>query len=399
MKTDEFRHYLAQVTPDPSLHFTNHINHVLENVAQKKLSKRSVSSKKQLGSRILVFALIAVMLCTAAFAASQWRIFDALHFILGNQPITSDAQIQKILHQEIINDVEITIHETMYDGRTLFVQYGYRILNESEPFGILDHNGILQEVVSSNALSKLNSHNVGWWIDHIWINDQCIDMPYGSGTLYSGTTVAGEILITEYWRLDHLDINLSGSVSIALPIGKSQPQSEYSLSAYPEKYDADGNLLKPEKGLVSFTFDAGNVKDQITTIHPNIEAILPTVTAQVTETAFSPLMTYITLELVGNPDALAAYKAKNGDGLYDENGKLIWPYTSQDVHQNCILSLQLVDGNGKIIFPNYSGCSGVGEDWAEFRYPYIAPENMPDTLYLAPTHDETVDMSHAIRVK
>ena len=377
MNKDEFRHRLAAAMPEPSLHFSNHVDCVLEGITRKAEKQEKAPSKqkafisRQMSNKALVFALIAVMMCTVAFAATQWGIIDTLRFMLGNQPLSDDTQAQKIFHQETINDVEITIHEAVYDGRTLFLQYSYRMLDESEPFGTLDANGNLQEGISSNALKKLKSHNVGWWIDNIWIDGRCMDMASGSGTVITGTMVPGEIMVTEYWRLDNLDAALSGKVDIALPIGEFQPAIEYFKSEHSEKYDAEGNLLQPEKGVVSFTFDIGNVKDRVATVHTNIETVLPDVTAKVTEAAFSPLMTYITLELNGDSDTSAAY----------------------------ILSLQLVDGNGKMMFPNYSGCKGVGDDWAECCYPYISSDIMPEELWLAPMNGETADLSKAIRVK
>jgi len=399
MKKEEFRQQLAAVSPQPSQHFSNHVDNVLERINHLSMIPQATSHNKRIGSKTVVIILIALLLCSAAFAATHWDIFDTLHFILNKQFFGSHAQMQKILQQETVNDVEITIHEAMYDGRTLFIQYSYRMLDETEPLGILDANGQLQCGVTLDALEKLSNHNVGWWIDQIWINGQCIDMASSSSDEPTGTLTPGEIIMTGYWRLDNLDIALSDEVSIGLPIGARQPLSDYFRADHPERYDASGNLLQPEEGLISFKFDTKDVKDHVALSHPNIETVLPDVTAKVTEAAFSPLMTYITLELKGNPDALAAYQAQHGESYYDDQGKLMYTYTNLDVHQSYILSLSLVDGNGKMIFPNHSGCHGVGDDWAEFVYPYLPPENMPDELWLAPVIGQTADMTSAIRVK
>lgn len=125
----------------------------------------------------------------------------------------------------------------------------------------------------------------------------------------------------------------------------------------------------------------------------------PEVTAKVTEAVFTPLMTYITLDLKVNPDAMAAFIAENGEGYKDENGNILWPYGGMDVFGEWILSLQLVDGNGTVVFPDYQGGqNGYGNDRAEFLYPYM--ECIPvEQLYLAPVESGTVDMSRAVLVK
>ena len=406
MKQTEFRRHLAAITPEAPQHFSSHVDHVLERIVQQEESQAEPTAKHPhrtvggIGRRTLAIALVVMaLLGSVAIAATHWGIFDSLRHMLGNQPISSDAQMQKILHKETINNVEITVHEAGYDGRTLFIQYSYRLLDETKPLGAVDANGNLLDGISFEALEKLASHNVGWWIDHFWINGQCMDMAASSGAEQTGTLAPGEIMQTEYWRLDNLDVALSGEVTIALPIGESQPLSDYSRKDHPERYDANGNLLQPEKGLVSFTFDAGDVLSKVVTLHPNLATTTPEVTAKVTEAAFTPLMTYITLSLEGNPDALAAYQAINGEGYFDEAGNLLWAYTAADVHHNYISSLALVDGTGKPLFPEHSGYNGVGDSWAEFLYPCIAPETMPDELWLATMDGETADMAQAIRVK
>lgn len=76
-----------------------------------------------------------MLLGTVAFAATHWRIFDVLSVFLGSQPPTADSVMQADLHQETLNGVELTIKEAGYDGRTLFLQYSYRIPEATEPFG------------------------------------------------------------------------------------------------------------------------------------------------------------------------------------------------------------------------------------------------------------------------
>ena len=135
----------------------------------------------------------------------------------------------------------------------------------------------------------------------------------------------------------------------------------------------------------------------MTTVHPEEEKVLPDVTAKVKEVAFSPLMTYITLDLKVNPDSLAAFIASNGEGPKNDQGEVMWQYGGMDVFQNWVSSLELVDGQGKLVFPGHSGQNGYGNEWAEFLYPYL--ENIPAELYLAPINDGVADISQAVRVK
>jgi hypothetical protein len=108
-------------------------------------------------------------------------------------------------------------------------------------------------------------------------------------------------------------------------------------------------------------------------------------------------MTYITLNLKVNPDAMAAYIQENGAGHKDENGQVIFPYSAMDVLGEWIMSLELVDGSGALLFPGHCGQNGYGNERAEFLYPYI--ETIPSELYLAPIKDGAADMTQAVRVK
>lgn len=401
MKQEEFCRLLAAGTPDMPEAFSRRVNAFLsDKIAQEARTpaRAPVPVRGRIVVRALALALLAALLLgSVAFAAARLGIFDALRFMVGAQPDARQVAAQQSLHQETINNVEITIREAAYDGRTLFLQYSYRMLDVDKPLGITDASGQLLGGITEDMEQLLYSHNVGWWIDHFWVNGQCMDMANNSGAVETGTLIPGEILRTEYWRLDNLDVTLSGQVEIALPIGECQPLEDYRLALHPEKYGEDGNLLKPDKGLVTFTFDAGDMLSQVITLYPNVETVTPEVTAKVSEAAFTPLMTYITLDLQGNPEALAAYKAEHGEGYYDEAGNLLWPYESLDVHSGYIASLSLVDGEGRELFPDAYGNNGVGSAWAEFLYPAIT--DMPEELWLAPMDTGEADMTRAIRVK
>ena len=335
-------------------------------------------------------------------AATHWNLFDALSFLTGANPTNADLVMRRNLYQTTINNVEITVREAGYDGRTLLIQYAYRMLDVDTPLGLYreefagypedQREGILEE--DSNLLYE---HNVGWWIDQLWIDGQCVDMPGNSGGVTTGTPNPGEIVQTEYWRLDNEGVTLSGTVEISLPIGERQPLEEYMWAEHPEKYDADGNLLLPEKGIVTFTLDTDDILSKVRCEYPNIPTEGETVTARATEVCYSPLMTYITLELEAAPGAVEAYQAENGKGYYDEDGNLLWEYSGMDVFGDWICSLRLVDGEGTELFPGRYGNNGYSDEWAEFLYPCIG--DLPEELYLAPFVDGRADLTQAVKVK
>ncbi|MBE5784045.1 MAG: DUF4179 domain-containing protein [Clostridiales bacterium] len=359
---------------------------VLNEGKEKKRMKKSISL-------LLAFAL-TLMVGTAAYAATQWGIYDFLGSMLGKQPAGADQVMQSNLHQETVNGVEITVKEAGYDGKTLFLLYSYRILDAKEPIGIQKNGAYLITEADENLLYE---KNVGWWIDQLWINGKAVDMPGNSGSSIWGSDVPGEIIHAEYWRLDNEELALEGEIEISLPIGERQNLNDYRKVDHPEKYGEDGELLPPEKGLITFRFDAKDTLSKVRTFAANEEKTMPEITAKVTEASFTPLMTYITLELQGNEAALASYKAKNGEGYYDENGTLLFPYTDMDVFSGYIDSLTLVDRKGTILFEEARGCNGLSNTWAEFIFPHL--ENIPDALYLAPAPNGTADMNQAIRVK
>ena len=416
MNSNDFKDKLTSVTPEVPEHFHNRVEMTLENIVMqeahmKESTKQAIKTAGKLSSRTVAIALaITLMLGAVAFAAvTQWHLFDNLSFMTGADPKNADSVMQSDLYQGTVNNVEITVKEAGYDGRTLFLQYSYRMLDADTPYGVTAAEmfgdqlpegmaaDTIVEGLKGNAEEDLEAHHVGWWIDSLWFNGKEMNMPNNSGSVVSGSTVPGEIIHTEYWRLDNEGFSLNGPIQISLPIGEQQDLADYSRKNHPEKYDVDGSLKLPEQGIVTFTYDAKDILSQLTTLHPEEEKVLPDVTTKVKEVAFSPLMTYITLDLKVNPDSLAAFIAANGEGPKNEEGVVMWPYGGMDVFQDWLCSLELVDGQGKLVFPGYAGQNGYGNEWAEFLYPYL--ENIPDELFLAPIKDGVADMSQAVRVK
>ena len=362
---------------------------VAENPVKEPEEREALINKR----RALVLVPVAIaLIATVAVAATQWHIFDRLSFLTGVSPQNADQVMQSNLAQTTVYGVEITIQEAGYDGKTLFIQYAYRLEDVDRTLGAGTEDGISME-----DLQLLEEYNVGWWIDHLWIDGRCVDMPNNSGSVTIGSKASGEIIQAEYWRLDNENISLSGKVEIALPIGERQPLSNYQRQKHPEMYGKDGSLLLPAKGMVSFTLDTADILSRVRIEHPNVPVKGENVTAQCSEVCYSPLMTYVTLQLEGDPDAIDAYKAENGEGFYGSDGSLLWEYGGMDVFGEWISSLALVDGAGTVLFPNQSGMNGYGNEWAEFVYPYI--ETVPEELYLAPVKDGITDMTQAIKVR
>lgn len=397
MNEKELRTRMQQNMPEVPENFHRAMENTLNRIVQEEQADpvRALAFRPR---RTLALALaIALLLGTVAFAAYRWQIFDTLSLLTGQNPKNADQVMQSNLAQTTVNGVEIAVTEAGYDGRILFLRYSYRLPDFEESLGVYK-DGQLMEGLLYEEDELLSEYNVGWWTDNFWIDGLTMEMFSGSGGVTTGSDVPGEIIVTEYWRLDAGAVRLSGEVDISLPIGAKPDTSKYfPLFEHPEWKDENGNFKMPDEGLVTFTLDTGDMLDQVVTEHPNLPVELPEVTAKVTEAAYSPLMTYITLDLQGNPDAWDAFEAEHGEGWTDEDGNVIMPYTAMDVHGDWVCNLHLVDGNGAELFPGEYACSGYGDDWAEYLYPYI--ENLPDELWLAPIQNGAADFSRAVRVR
>ena len=394
MKKREYAQGIDGAIPATPLNFKLTMRQTFDDIIAQNPVRESGERKTIMHKRrALVPALVLIVLiATVAVAATQWHIFDTLSFLTGVSPQNADQVMQGNLAKTTVNGVEITIREAGYDGKTLFIQYTYRIKDVDRTLGEGLEGGIYME-----DLQLLDDYNVGWWIDHLWIDGKCVDMPNNSGSVTIGSEVSGEIVQAEYWRLDNEDVHLSGKVEIALPIGERQPLENYQLQKHPEMYGEDGNLLLPEKGMVSFTLDTTNSLSGVRVEHPNVPVKGENVIAQCSEVYYSPLMTYITLQLEGDQDAIEAYKAEYGEGFYGSDGSLLWQYGGMDVFDRWIGSLALVDGAGTELFPDQSAMNGYGNEWAEFVYPHI--ETVPEALYLAPMENGAANMEQAIKIK
>lgn len=366
--------------------------------------RRCVSSPRQAAGRvfplnkrglILAVALLILLFTTAAYAATHWGIFDSLSFLLGKTPPRSaDGVMQSDLYQETVNGVEIAVREAAYDGRTLFVRVSYRMLDVDRPLGVtareaygdripsgMAPDALLPEGAKEGAEALLADHQVGWWADCIWLDGQPIEMPSGSGGVISGSQTPGEIIVTEYWRLDNEDIRLDGAVDVTLPIGAWQ-DSKYRRSLF----DPETREMKlPDRGAVTFRMDTRRVQEKVVTEHPNLETNVGGTAVWVSEITYTPLLTYLKLRY-RLPEAERNFLFGNGDEA--------WP---ADSFSRALYALELTDESGKPLFPHHGGVSAVGETWAELTYPAL--EEIPPTLYLAPVENGQGDMTRAVRVR
>lgn len=409
MKETDFGSKLNRSIPEMPASFAQAMEKTLGDIRQREQAELACVPAKQknrasgLRRRTLVYVLAALLLLAAtAAAAIHWNFFDAM---FGKTPQNADQVMQQVLHKETINNVEITVSEAGYDGKTLYLMWSFRMLDVDTPLGMY-RDGETGEGISEDDLKLLREHGVGWWIDQLWIDGKCVDMPNNSGGYESGSPTPGELIECWYYRLDNEELYLpDGELEVSLPIGECQPLDDYRRSEHPEKYGEDGNLLLPEKGMVTFKLTT-NMRKKVKTEQPRVWLELPEVRACVKEVTYTPLMMYVTLEMEGNQAALDKYIAENGPGYLDENGNLMWAYSGMDVYGEWASGLRLVDGAGQEVFPDTDemngyicGNNGYGDQWAEYLLPYS--DHYPDEMYLAPWDDaaQKADMTRAVKVK
>ena len=394
------------------------------------MSTRS-NRKTRIAKHSAAFILAAVLAVTlavspASFAESAPQLFTSVPELAGSEiPAGAELLVQRNLHQETINNVEISVLEAAYDGRTLFLQYSFRMTDVDKPLGLTaaeEYGDQLPEEldpasyvdgVSEEGETLLYEHNVGWWADELWIDGKPLgDMPDGSSQSLTGTGVPGEIIETDVWRLDNVGVFLEGKVKISLPIGETpddeEPEEDPDADSaegdepddvlvveYEDGEDDEDGMPLPEKGVVTFEFDTKDILSSVRVFRMEDETVLPEVTVSGQEAAFTPLRTYVRMNLAVNPDSLEAFIAENGEGPVDEDGELMWSYSGMDVFSIWLDSLQLVDGSGNFLFPEMSGPDMYSDEMAEFIFPYM--ETLPGAMYLAPAGEGgAADMSLAV---
>lgn len=393
MKKFELRHKLEAAVPEASPLFGRALRETLAGLArQEELRGESAPAKPMIPKRrALVFILAAILLVAAVAAAATLLARNVFDVTLGDTPSNAASLTQYNLASERVGDARITVREAAYDGMTLYIVYSIRDMAATQPWGGEDESGyryLRQE--DYEAVEKLG---VGWWVDHIWIDGEAVDMPNMSGGEELPGEEPGEALYYMQYRLDQVDLYLEGkNVEIALPIGERQPLDSLVISREPYA------IAKPEKGMVTFHMDCSS-REQVKTETPNILLEGPRWSAKASQVVYSPIQMYVTLEWAIRPEALEEYIAENGDGYY-ENGVKLWDYDALEICGGDIMNLRLVDGSGKPVFETmkgFYGCGGAGNTQAFYTFPY-APE-YPDIMYLAPEIEGKIDMELGIRLK
>ena len=344
-------------------------------------------------------------------AEQGWKIFDSLYGLLGPDAVkNADQVMERDLYNSTVNGMDFTVSEAGYDGCSLFLRCGWRIPDTETAFGVTAaeiygeympagmNPESFVEGLRDEGNEFLAENGIGWWYDQFWIDGKGVSLAVGAMQSVSGTNEPGEIVETDFLPLDKLGVSLNGTVRISLPVGPRPDWSEIDPETHPELYDADGSLKLPEKGVVTFELDTKDILSQVRTFRPEQEADLSGFTAKVREAAFTPFLTYITVDLALKSGALEAFIAENGEGETDENGEVVFRYGPIDVVTPWLESLRLVDGNGNVLFPEQGGLQGHDEQTAEFIYQNI--DTLPESLFLAPVDEDTgkADLDKAIPV-
>lgn len=336
--------------------------------------------------------LIALLLAAIAVAATLLS-HSVFEMTMGATPENGARITQYNLAKQSFGECDVEIREAAYDGMSLYVVYSIRDRSADGLLGEADENGV--RYLGGTSMPAMERDDIGWWCDHLWIDGKSVDMPNMSGGETIGGDANGEILYYMMYRLDQVDLYLDGkSVEIAMPIGKRQALDSLVY------HEETGLLDMPKAGLIAFRLDC-SLREGVTTERPNIVLDAPDFTAKVSEAVYTPIQLYLTLDTQVKPAAMDAFIAENGEGFYDEQGKLLWPYTGLDVIESWSMNLALVDAAGKPVFERmegFYGCQGAGAERAWYTFPYR--EDYPREMYLAPTLPVGgADMTRAVRVR
>ena len=393
MNKRQTKHALQTFVPNPPAVFSQAMHSTLASIAQAEAQKEAQSMKRMLTKRkIMMYVIVAVILIASVALAAVLLHNNVFDYTMGTSPQNADTMLQENLAEQTIGNAQIKVTQAAYDGISLFITYSIRDLTAAEPLGVIDTPSGMR-LLTMEDYNTIANLGVGWWVDHIWIDGQSVDMPNMSGGIDVGTDTPGEILYSMLYRLDQEEVYLDGEVQISLPIGERQPLDSLTI-------DRENNqTLMPENGMVTFTLDC-SARDGITQFQPEWQTDGPRWSAMVSEAVFTPIQTYVTVDWAVHDDEMQAYITENGEGYADEDGNILWKYNGYDVVGIEVQSLQLVDENGVPVFDSmegFYGNQGVGPNQAWFTFPYM--ETIPDPLYMAPTINGMIDMQYALRIR
>ena len=162
---------------------------------------------------VLVALGAELLLASAAVAAYHWRLFDAVWFF-NTPPASEGVARQSHLFKGTVNGVEVTVNEAVYDGRTLYLMWTYRLPDVDVPLGVAE-DGTLSLGISEEIWQLLQAYDMRLWTERIWFDGREADMTTaGSGGMTTGTAEPGVIEEYYYLRLDKDDVFLDGKVEV-----------------------------------------------------------------------------------------------------------------------------------------------------------------------------------------
>ena len=378
-----FTRIMKNNAPEPTPAFQSAMEQALDRIAREPARAPRRLTRRQMVAVVLAALL---MLSVAVAAALGRNVID--FFTMGTAP-QSQGMIQKNLASASYDHCDITIREAAYDGMTLYILYAVQDRDAAEPLGTLDpYTG--ERYMEASLTPGMEADNVSWWRDGLWIDGVDTDVPGMSRWEYRGTDTPGEMLCYQLWRLDQLEVYLSGSVEITLPLGKRQPYESLA-------YDQQRRALAPEEGVITFTLDA-SARDSVTVEHPGYRREIGGVTVWVSEAVYTPVQTYLTVTYQVPQEVLDAYIAQRG-GQPEVDGM---QYMPMDLMTDWLYDAALVDGAGTplqnpTVF--VYGCEGISNTQAWFTFP--AMTEFPSELYVAPMDYATggYNLAKSIRVR
>lgn len=378
-----FTRIMKNNAPEPTPAFQSAMEQALDRIAREPARAPRRLTRRQMVAVVLAALL---MLSVAVAAALGRNVID--FFTMGTAP-QSQGMIQKKLASASYDHCDITIREAAYDGMTLYILYAVQDRDAAEPLGTLDpYTG--ERYMEASLTPGMEADNVSWWRDGLWIDGVDTDVPGMSRWEYRGTDTPGEMLCYQLWRLDQLEVYLSGSVEITLPLGERQPYESLA-------YDQQRRALVPEEGVMTFTLDA-SARDSVTVEHPDYRREIGGVTVWVSEAVYTPVQTYLTVTYQVPQEVLDAYIAQRGGQPEGERMQ----YMPMDLMTDWLYDAALVDGAGTplqnpTVF--VYGCEGISNTQAWFTFP--AMTEFPSELYLAPMDYATggYNLAKSIRVR
>ena len=392
MNKNKYNAMLKAAVPKASPQFSTAVRSTLAKLSDADTEKEKSMKPKITKRRTATFVLAAVLIVAVVAAAATLFTQNLFDVTMGDTPENAASLTRYNLADETIGNAKITVKEAAYDGMSLYILCAVRDLTADQPLGTEDtFTG--DRYLTQEDYDRIDALGVKLWLDGLWIDGQDVPMPSMSITQELPGAENGELYYYYMLRLDQENIVLNGkNVEITLPIG--QPQDYESLT-----YDEQtGKLLPPEAGLISFHMDCSD-RDQVTVTQPDILTEGVNWSAKASQVVYSPLRLYVTLDWEIKPEVLEAYIAENGDGYY-ENGVKYWDYDALEVCGSEFMEMRLVNADGTPVFEAFNGfysCGSVSNTQAWFTFPYA--DAYPDTMYLAPTTEEGIDMAQAIQIK